>query len=239
MSFQDAESPAMYLVTARHVAEVPYDLIGFVTVVSQIGESETYNTLSVSLELRRADWVFHPRGATATSHAVDVAVIPVPLLNIEGLPRFKPVSLRYCTTKCIGGPTQLGDDPDGLENVIVFGFPEDFGIELSMQRPIVRQGLVSLTSVEPMSVDGKAYDPYAFLVDARVFSGDSGSPIIRPGPTGFVVLGIVTRARTLYQYTFAEPASRIKQTILHARGNKLNYYPWRVWPKLNTARWEE
>lgn len=79
----------------------------------------------------------------------------------------------------------FGDDSDVFQgaNVIVFGYPELLGPDFQVS-PIARAGIVAWT-------DPNGRMDHTFLVDANVFSGNSGGPVFHL-PTG------LTRDSSLY-----------------------------------------
>lgn len=203
---------ALFLVTAAHVARKDYDLHARVPVLlDSSGE-----TVMTELKLPRSRWVFHPDIGDEKTHPVDVAVMKIPSLSGAGV-----VALRYCPENCPEGEyNQLEKDPDPPQEVLVFGFPVDIGFQLREPRPMGRQGMVALKSEESfLRVKGKYVEPRTFLIDTRMFSGNSGSPVITFPAFGrkLYLFGLVFGTNLNLDYAIAEPVSRIREVLDLAR----------------------
>ncbi len=93
-----------------------------------------------------------------------------------------------------------------------------------------RQGMVALTAGEEfLLVDARYAEEKAFLIDIKIFPGNSGSPVISlnalSGKVNLVGLVISTRP---FDYAVAEPVSRIKEVVDLARSSNLDFQPWHL-----------
>jgi hypothetical protein len=154
---------AHFLVTNKHVLAGARRLV-----VRIICGAENPPVLGDSAEISmenfdEAAWYGHP------DPRVDVAVMPLLrfLEAVTGLgktPFFRSVSPSICISP------DTADDFDAIEPIVFIGYP--VGLYDSVNYlPVTRQGMTAT----PISVDycGKP----AFLVDASVFPGSSGSPV--------------------------------------------------------------
>lgn len=214
----------LYVVTARHVVETGYDLHARVPVSIAGGRTEV-----MELRLPRTQWVFHSNGASPTTHAVDVAVMKIPQNNRGGV-----VVIRYCPGECPKDEyNQLELDPVPPQQIMVFGYPLDIGFQLSQPRPMGRQGIVAFQAEEEFikySLKGvvKYAEENAFLVDAKLFPGNSGSPILRVPILGRKVylVGLVVASNERLDFAIAEPSSRIRETLDLAQNSTEDFQAW-------------
>jgi S1-C subfamily serine protease len=180
------EQNEVFVVTARHVATFGLDLRARVpTLLTANGKTDI-----VELRLPSSKWVYHDENPVdAQTMPVDVAVMKIAFVKDRQI-----VSFRYCPKNCPKDEyNQLAADPLPPDQVIVFGFPVDLGFTLKEQRPMTRLGVVALTSDDQfISIDQpdgshKLLSKGAYLVDARMFPGNSGGPVI--------VYGVLTQLR--------------------------------------------
>ncbi len=212
----------LYLVTARHVAEMPYDLRARVpSRRADNGETEV-----VELRIPRDAWVFHelgPRvsldeGKLTKMRAVDVAVARLYPVEDRTI-----VAFLWCDPCSEGEADQLPDiDPVPPADVLIVGFPGDLGFTLREQRPMFRQGIVALVAGERfLTIEGGFVDERSFILDAKIEPGNSGSPVLHIDPVSgaITVVGLVSAANFRADFGIAEPASRIRETLARARAN--------------------
>ena len=212
---------ALYVVTASHVAKKDYDLHARVPVLLPV----TGKVQVMELRLPRERWVHHPQVGSASTRGVDVAVMRIPQLPIGQL-----VVLQYCPQNCPEKAfNQLDKDPEPPLQVMVFGFPLDIGLQLKEPRPMGRQGIVALRADEEfIQVEGKFAERRAFLVDAKIFPGNSGSPIVAIPPLSDRVhlVGLVIAANPNLDFAVAEPVSRIRETVDRAKNEPADFEAW-------------
>jgi hypothetical protein len=211
-----------FLVTARHVAEIPYDLRARVPAKRK----DTGVTQIIELRIPKESWIFHeqgprevPEGSTTIRFmAVDVAVAPLPWPKDYDL-----VVFLYCDQCSSDESNQLATtDPTPPTPVLISGFPADLGLTVQEQRPLFRSGIVALLASSRFLHIGNAYaDERSFVVDRRVQRGNSGSPIFNMNPfSGAITLvGLVSAANEAWDFTIATPVSRIRETINRAVAN--------------------
>ena len=142
---------ATCFVTNRHVVEAQEKLV----VRLSDPQSSTYNL--------RGQWTVHP------DPKADVAVAPFPLDDIEGKAH-KVISFNSDTQ------TSFCEDLQGMEfregdEVYTLGFP--LGLAgYNRNYPIARQGVVARIQ------DWYDGESDSFLIDASIFPGNSGGPVI-------------------------------------------------------------
>lgn len=197
----------LYLVTARHVVDKPYDLRTRVTV-----ERMDNNELEVvELRIPKEAWVYHPKGETPKLNYVDVAAVKLSLKK-ERIIKIIPTSLIE------------GRDPLPPELIIVYGYPGDVGFEQTKQKPIARGGTVASEAGDKFkNKQGKFFNEQTFLLDVLMFPGNSGSPVFRR--TNFdasnEIIGIVTSANERLDFAICEPVSRIRETLDYAAKKRI------------------
>jgi len=108
-------------------------------------------------------------------------------------------------------------DPEPPRPILVFGFPVDIGFELLEQRPLGRLGIISMkTEKRFIKVNGNKYaEERCMVIDARLFPGNSGSPVMsQPGLTeGIELFGLVIATSNALDFGVIEPVSRIREVL--------------------------
>ena len=184
----------LYLVSARHMKRAG-DLVTEVN--------------GRRLIIPRQLWTVHPLpGRPREVNAPDVAVA-----RIDELPEgFRVTPLEVSGSE---------EDPDPVANVIVAGYPRDFAIDAKIQRPLLRRGIVAMTNDSPFvkyAGDQSLADSRVRVLDVKTFAGNSGSPVFRAEgfPARLVLVGLVSSGDEELGLAFAEPVSRIRETLTHA-----------------------
>jgi len=201
----------LFIVSARHVVEKPYDLHARIqTKNNSTGENRIF-----LLKLPRDKWVYHSYKGDDLTHYVDVAAMRIIFLRDWGI-----VSFLYENKESPEhNKNQLPyEDPEPPSPILVFGFPADVGFALEEQNPIGRLGIVSMKAGKKfVKIDSNKYaEERSCLIDARIFAGNSGSPVMNqmrledPQPK---LLGLVTAANNMLDFAIIEPTSRIRETI--------------------------
>lgn len=152
-----------FLVTNRHVVEGG-DSGGFYLHRGSKLEPNRHPALWIAAQDWPRSWSFHP------DPGVDVAIMNLAKL----VPWFK----EHATDTVYGalGPSQYATSEalsylNTIEDVIIMGFPIGI-LDSENLYPIVRRG----TTATPLTVDVNGET--AFLVDAAIFPGSSGSPVL-------------------------------------------------------------
>ena len=117
------------MVTARHVADVGYDLHARVKTKNKVtGKMDV-----VLLKLPRNRWVYHPVTGDENTRYVDVAVMRIRYVKDREI-----VVLRYePPDSAQKDKSQFSPkDPEPPQGILVFGFPGDIGFDLLEQRPL-------------------------------------------------------------------------------------------------------
>ncbi|RJP69536.1 MAG: serine protease [Candidatus Abyssobacteria bacterium SURF_17] len=207
----------LFVVTAGHIPKDAmknhYDMHARV----QVKNEKTGNNEVISLKLPTSRWLHHPQ------EDVDVAA-----MRLGKIVERKPTAFRYePQTSHESSENQLPYvDTEPPTSILVFGFPLDLGFKLSEQRPLGRLGIVAMqTGKKFLKIDDKFTDERAYLIDARIFPGNSGSPIINHSrpllDPGIELLGIVIATNSALDFAVAEPTSRIRETLDAAKNQDI------------------
>jgi hypothetical protein len=215
---------ALFVVTARHVAELPHDLHARVQTNNRI----TWKNENILLRLKRNKWIYHPSYGDNYTRPVDVAVMRIPFPKDRDLIEF----LYNISDNNASNLSMV--DPEPPQAILVFGFPADIGFELKEQRPIGRFGIISMVAGDKfLKIDGGKYaDPKTFIVDSNIFPGNSGSPVINQLlPISFInqkiqLYGLVSASNVNMKFAIVEPVSRIRETIDKAINQSLDQDVW-------------
>ena len=208
---------SLFVVSARHVVEKPYDLHARV----QSMNKKTDKIEIILLTLPRSDWIYHNNSGDKDTNYVDVATMKIHWIKDRLIKsfRYEPKgSENY-------NKNQLPcEDPDPPEPILVFGFPANVGFMLMEQKPLGRFGVISMkTEKEFLKLKGKYIEEKCCLIDARMFPGNSGSPVIsqpRLGARKIKLLGLVIATNTALDFGIIEPVSRIRESLELAKDMK-------------------
>jgi len=183
-SYQQEEKEYLFLVTNKHVIKDAIDGRFFFTLGNgkspQIGQR-----FDIQMSQFEQQWFGHP------DPEIDVAIMPLfPVLQqIEKLG--KSVFYRAITHNLIPTAEQM-DSLDAIEEVVFIGYPNGIFDSKNLM-PVVRRG----TTATHLQVDyeGKPL----FLIDASVFPGSSGSPVLIANTGGYSNKGgFVVGTRVLF-----------------------------------------
>ncbi len=218
----------LYVISARHVVEKPYDLHARV----QSRKKKTEEIEVILLELPRTAWIYHDNFGDTETHFVDVAVIKIPLIEDRTIKafRYEPKDSKE------HDKNQLPlEDPSPPNPILVFGFPSDVGFQLLEQMPLGRLGVISMrTDKKFLKINAnKLAEERCCLIDARMFPGNSGSPVInQPRFTDSKpkLLGLVIATNRKLDFGIIEPVSRIREALGLAR-DKTKSGHWKLIPK--------
>lgn len=210
-AFFVASRGQLFVVSARHVVEQAYDLHARV----QTKNVETGQEKVFLLKLPKGKWIYHANNGDAQTQYVDVAAMRILSLQNWGIVNFLYEPNEPPEKKKNQLPAEDADPP---KPILVFGFPADIGFELATQHPFGRLGIVSLKAGKRfLKTSGEKYfEEKACLIDVRIFSGNSGSPVMnefRAFDSEPRLLGLVTATNSSLNFAVMEPTSRIRETL--------------------------
>jgi len=213
----------LFVVTARHVVEKEYDLHARVQCKNRItGDNEV-----ILLKLKRDKWVFHPEDESIDTNYVDVAVMKISWIPDRGTKMFR---YELPNTEEANKNQLPFEDPLPPDSILIFGFPLDIGFKLSEQKPLGRLGIVSMvTGNKFLKINNKFAEEKAMIIDAKMFPGNSGSPVINQLSLLQVeikLLGLVIATNENMDFGIIEPVSRIRETIEIAKESPKNIDCW-------------
>lgn len=170
-SKSESEQYCHFIVTSRHVIEHRETLF-----VRQNYSSDTH----ISINSPRDAWFFHP------NPEIDVAVLPfnVPDSSGQSVKIPLPYSNRLALLRKQLAELEFGEG----DEIFVLGFPLAMVADGHRNYAIVRQGVIARIQ------DWYDHAVESFLIDALVFPGNSGSPVLTK-PTTYSAHGkLVERA---------------------------------------------
>jgi len=109
-------------------------------------------------------WIEHPQAD------IDVAIMPFASVLNELSNRGIRIFFRSITPDLIPSDKLLREEIDAVEDIIFVGYPSNIYDRKNLL-PVVRKGITAT----PISVDFEGKP--AFLIDASIFPGSSGSPV--------------------------------------------------------------
>ena len=216
---------SLYVVTARHVVEKPYDLHARV----QCRNRKTLKNEVFLLELPRHKWVYHNNIGDEDTRFVDVAVMKIPLIKEHSINCFR-YELKD-SNDYDKNQLPLGD-PEPPQPILVFGFPRKIGFTLLEQIPIGRSGIISMrTGKKFLKIDSNKFvEERCCIIDASMFPGNSGSPVMNQQRIFDLkprLLGLVIAANDKLDFGIIEPVSRIRETLDLARDKSVSGH-WKL-----------
>ncbi|GAP08814.1 hypothetical protein ATHL_03775 [Anaerolinea thermolimosa] len=174
-NYQQEEKQYLFLVTNKHVIRGAIDGRFFFTLSDgqspQIGQR-----FDIQMNKFEQQWFGHP------DPEIDVAVMPlVPVLQ-QIQKKGKTVFYKSITHNLIPTPEQM-NDLDAIEEVVFIGYPNGIFDSKNLM-PVVRRGTTA-THLQ-LDYEGKPL----FLIDASVFPGLSGSPVLIVNTGGYSHKGV-------------------------------------------------
>jgi hypothetical protein len=162
-SYQKGDNHYPFVVTNKHVIEGSAK--GKLFFIKSDGEKPILGKdLTVQFPDFENLWIGHPQ------KDIDVAIMPFgPVLN-ELDKRGDQIFFRSITQDLIPSDEVVREEIDAVEEVVFVGYPIDI-YDTKNLLPVVRRGITAT----PISINFEG-EP-AFLIDASVFPGSSGSPV--------------------------------------------------------------
>ena len=153
----------LFVVTNKHV--IKNSIKGKLTFNQSDGEKPILGKVfTIDYSNFESQWIGHPQDD------IDVAIMPfAPVLN-ELSNRGVQIFFRSVTPNLIPSDKLLREDIDAVEDIVFVGYPSDIYDRRNLL-PVVRKGITAT----PISVDFEGKP--AFLIDASIFPGSSGSPV--------------------------------------------------------------
>ena len=153
----------LFVVTNKHV--IKNSIKGKLTFNQSDGEKPILGKVfTIDYSNFESQWIGHPQDD------IDVAIMPfAPVLN-ELSNRGVQIFFRSVTPNLIPSDKLLREEIDAVEDIVFVGYPSDIYDRRNLL-PVVRRGITAT----PISVDFEGKP--AFLIDASIFPGSSGSPV--------------------------------------------------------------
>ncbi len=163
-SLTDSEQePFPCIITNKHVVHGAQRGHFFFTVKKQ-GKPKMGKRIDIRMDNFEAQWYGHP------DPDIDVAAMPLGPLVRETQQAGTEIFWSYLDQKLIPTKDQL-DELDVIEEVMFVGYPNGIYDRANLL-PVFRRGITAT----PLQIDHD--DKPVFLVDASVFPGSSGSPVL-------------------------------------------------------------
>ena len=153
----------LFVVTNKHV--IKDSIEGRLTFNQSDGEEPILGKVfTIEYPNFEKQWIGHPQ------QDIDVAIMPfAPVLN-ELSNRSVQIFFKSLTPDLIPSDKLLREEIDAVEDIVFVGYPSDVYDRRNLL-PVVRKGITAT----PISVDFEGKP--AFLIDASIFPGSSGSPV--------------------------------------------------------------
>jgi hypothetical protein len=153
----------LFIVTNKHV--IKNSIKGKLTFNQSDGEKPILGKVfTINYSNFESQWIGHPQDD------IDVAIMPfAPVLN-ELYNKGVQIFFKSITSDLIPSDKLLREDIDAVEDIVFVGYPNDIYDRRNLL-PVVRRGITAT----PVSIDFEGKP--AFLIDASIFPGSSGSPV--------------------------------------------------------------
>ena len=160
------------LVTNKHVVKGMNKGLFKFTVADSQGNPivQQHFTISYETDFEKM-WVFHP------NESVDLCVLPINVLIKAANKLGKKMFYRAFHSAIIPNINQI-NELDAIEDIMMIGYPDGLWDAIN-NMPIVRKGITA-TQIK-FDYEGKK----VFLIDAAVFPGSSGSPVLLYNKGGY------------------------------------------------------
>lgn len=167
------EESLFFLCTAKHVVSDMKECVIFMHTVRN-DEVQLGNPIRVELDKFENEWIKHDR--------FDVAILSIGKILNELQANNNSPYLSSIDIDFIPTANEISDYIDAVEDVFFVGYPDDKYDRVNMI-PIMRKGI----SATPFSINYSG-EP-KFLIDASIYEGSSGSPILICNPDSFSIKG--------------------------------------------------
>lgn len=153
----------LFIVTNKHV--IKNSIKGKLTFNQRDGERPMLGKVfTINYSNFESQWIGH------SQDDIDVAIMPfAPVLN-ELSDKHVQIFFKSITPDLIPSDKLLREDIDAVEDIVFVGYPNDIYDRRNLL-PVVRRGITAT----PVSIDFEGKP--AFLIDASIFPGSSGSPV--------------------------------------------------------------
>ena len=153
----------LFVVTNKHV--IKDSIEGNLTFNQSDGEKPVFGKVfTIGYSTFEQQWIKHPQ------ENIDVAIMPFAQVLNELSNRDVQIFFKAVTPDLIPSDKSLSEDIDAVEDIIFVGYPSDIYDRRNLL-PVVRRGITAT----PISINFEG-NP-AFLIDASIFPGSSGSPV--------------------------------------------------------------
>ncbi|MBA7526268.1 hypothetical protein ES705_18429 [subsurface metagenome] len=242
----------LYVVTARHVADQKYDLIG----VARIKNNETGEIEKYKLFLPKNDWVYHPDNGNIQTCPVDIAV-----MRVDGLNNYEIFSLNSDSDFLNKNYIEELPYKDFSEEIYIcrsYNWISDFKIKEFMSHDPTRPILTFIINEPKKKIFqqkylknkrkcqtfNKFFEDEILYLKGNMFPGNSGSPVIDVTPfenPKKKLLGIHVASEMIrvenniipLLVVAIEPSYRIIETLEYAKNQHRNKKNSTTWSPLN------
>lgn len=162
-NYEKNDKQYFFVVTNKHV--VKNSIKGKLAFNLSDGEKPILGKVfTINYSNFESQWIGHPQDD------IDVAIMPfAPVLN-ELYNKGVQIFFKSITSDLIPSDKLLREDIDAVEDIVFVGYPNDIYDRRNLL-PVVRRGITAT----PVSIDFEGKP--AFLIDASIFPGSSGSPV--------------------------------------------------------------
>ena len=153
----------LFIVTNKHV--IKNSIKGKLAFNLSDGEKPILGKVfTINYSNFESQWIGH------SQDDVDVAIMPFGPVYNELYSKGVQIFFRSVTLDLIPSDNLLREDIDAVEDIVFVGYPNDIYDRRNLL-PVVRRGITAT----PVSIDFEGKP--AFLIDASIFPGSSGSPV--------------------------------------------------------------
>lgn len=153
----------LFIVTNKHV--IKNSIKGKLTFNQSDGEKPILGKVfTIDYSNFESQWIGH------SQDDVDVAIMPFGPVYNELSNKGVQIFFKSITPDLIPSDKLLREDIDAVEDIVFVGYPNDIYDRRNLL-PVVRRGITAT----PVSIDFEGKP--AFLIDASIFPGSSGSPV--------------------------------------------------------------